>query len=146
MSSDLAASRDDVLPRKAASIERCLRRIREEYLLAPEMGNFSHLDAMILNIERACQTAIDMAYRWIALHRLGLPSSNAEAFDLLKDADVLDAPLAERMKAMAGFRNLAVHEYTRIDLDVIRYIATEGYRDLIHFCHALGFRVADPWK
>lgn len=53
---------DDVLLNKAQSIERAVGRVREEY--ANAQGNFAqsytHQDAAILNIQRACEAAIDM--------------------------------------------------------------------------------------
>lgn len=53
---------DDVLLNKAASIERCVRRAREEYDKAPDTfaTDFTRQDAAILNIQRACEAALDM--------------------------------------------------------------------------------------
>ena len=52
---------DEVLLNKAGIIERCLRRIEEEYAGdAARLENFTRQDAMVLNPERACQAAIDM--------------------------------------------------------------------------------------
>jgi hypothetical protein len=38
---------------KAAIMERCIRRMREEYAADPTLANHTHLDALTLNIERA---------------------------------------------------------------------------------------------
>jgi uncharacterized protein YutE (UPF0331/DUF86 family) len=46
---------------------------------------------------------------------LSLPADNQELFDLLRKPKVLSAPLAKRLTAMAGFRNILVHEYLEID-------------------------------
>lgn len=45
---------DDVLINKAATIERCVGRAREEYFIDPATfaTNFSRQDAAILNIQR----------------------------------------------------------------------------------------------
>lgn len=51
---------DDILLNKAAIIERCIRRIQEEYHACPDLDNHTHVDALTLNIERACQAAINM--------------------------------------------------------------------------------------
>ena len=50
---------DDVLINKAATIERCVRRAREEYAANPDTfaTDFTRQDAAILNIQRAtCST------------------------------------------------------------------------------------------
>ena len=52
---------DDALLNKAASIERCLKRIQEEYAGAPLETSQTRQDALVLNLLRACETAIDMA-------------------------------------------------------------------------------------
>ena len=53
---------DDVVLNKAASIERCVARAREEYAIDPATfaENHTRQDAAILNIQRACEAALDM--------------------------------------------------------------------------------------
>ena len=62
---------DDVLLNKAASIERAVRRVREEY--AGDDGNLlanqTKQDAIILNLQRACESSIDAAMHLVRLHR-----------------------------------------------------------------------------
>ena len=52
---------DSVSLNKAAIIERAIRRMHEEYRANPTLDNYTHIDAMTLNVERACQAAIDLA-------------------------------------------------------------------------------------
>lgn len=133
---------DDILLNKAAIIERCIRRVREEYRANPTLDNFTHVDAMTLNIERACQAAIDMAMHVVARDRLGLPQSAGEAFVLLQRAGVLDDALTRRMRAMVGFRNIAVHQYEEIDSGILRSVVVRGADDWSAFCAALGVQLA----
>ena len=63
---------DDLCRNKSAIIERSLRRMREELTADPELTNYTHIDAMILNIERACQAAIDLALHLVAREHLGM--------------------------------------------------------------------------
>ena len=51
---------DDVLINKASTIERCVRRAREEYAKDPAGfgADFTRQDAAILNIQRACEAAL----------------------------------------------------------------------------------------
>ncbi len=132
---------DDVSLNKAAIIERCIRRMREEYAADPALAAATHLDALTLNIERACQAAIDLAMHIVADEHLGMPQGSAEAFLLLQRAGKLDPSLAVRLAGMTGFRNIAIHEYQQIDPDVIHYIVREGWKDLVEFCGALGLKV-----
>jgi uncharacterized protein YutE (UPF0331/DUF86 family) len=104
---------DDVLLNKAATIERCVARVREEYASDPDTfaTNFTRQDASILNIQRACEAALDMGHHIIRRESLCMPQSSRDVFALLADAHWLDPQLADHMKRMVGFRNIAVHEY-----------------------------------
>ena len=113
---------DNVSFNKAAIIERCIRRMREEYEADKNLSNQTHLDALILNIERACQAAIDLAMHTVSVDHLGMPQSSAESFKLLQQAGKIDTVLASRLGGMTGFRNIAIHQYQDIDPDVIHFI------------------------
>jgi hypothetical protein len=54
---------DDVVLNKAATIERCLQRVLNEYAGDKQnlVANQTKQDAIILNLQRACETAIDLA-------------------------------------------------------------------------------------
>lgn len=111
---------DDVLLNKAATIERCVARARDEYNADPETfaTNFTRQDAAILNIQRACEAVLDMGHHIIRREGLGLPQSSRDVFALLATAHWLQPELAESMKHMVGFRNIAVHEYQTLQLPI----------------------------
>jgi uncharacterized protein YutE (UPF0331/DUF86 family) len=132
---------DNISLNKAAIIERCIRRMREEYEADKTLSSFTHLDALILNIERACQAAIDLAMHVVSAEHLGMPQSSAESFKLLQQAGKLDNVLASRLSGMTGFRNIAIHQYQDIDPDLIHFIMREGWRDLVALCAALKLRI-----
>lgn len=122
---------DDVLLNKAATIERCVLRARDEYQKDPASfaTDFTRQDAAILNIQRACEAALDMGQYLIRKHKLGIPQSSRDVFSLLATAGYLSAELAENMKKMVGFRNIAVHEYQRLQLAVTEYVITQRLDD-----------------
>jgi uncharacterized protein YutE (UPF0331/DUF86 family) len=70
---------DDVLINKAATIERCVRRVREEASNAGTnfAADFTRQDAAILNIQRACQAALDMGQHIIRKHAWAFPKALA---------------------------------------------------------------------
>ena len=126
---------DDVILNKATSIERCLQRILEEYAGDDNnlFTNQTKQDAIVLNLQRACETAIDLAMYVVNQRRLGVPQESRDAFTLLQTAGILVPDLATRMQKMVGFRNVAVHEYTRLNLDVVRAIITKQLDDFRTF-------------
>ncbi|MDH5320774.1 MAG: DUF86 domain-containing protein [Nitrospira sp.] len=126
---------DDVIVNKAASIERCLQRIQDEYEGDRQnlVANQTKQDAIILNLQRACETAIDLAMYVVSRRKLGVPQDSREAFALLQAGSILSADLAQRMQRMVGFRNVAIHEYTRLNLEVIHSIITKQLDDFRTF-------------
>ena len=130
---------DDVLLNKAAAIERAVARAREEYAGddANLLQNQTRQDAIILNLQRACESSIDAAMHLVRIHRLGVPQETREAFDLLERAGHLDVSLANRLRKMVGFRNVAVHDYQKLNLDVVRAILVERLDDFLEFTRLL---------
>ena len=130
---------DDVLLNKAATIERCLKRIEEEYQGHEEEleTNYTRQDAIVLNLLRACEAAIDMAMHVVRLRRLGLPQTSREAFALLEKAGLLSPSLSERMQAMVGFRNVAVHDYQALSLPILHRILKERLGNFLEFSETL---------
>mgnify|MGYP001560835568 FL=1 len=130
---------DDVLLNKAAAIERAVGRARQEYAGddANLLQNQTRQDAIILNLQRACESSIDAAMHLVRVHRLGVPQETREAFDLLERAGHLDPSLATRLRKMVGFRNVAVHDYQKLNLEVVRSILVERLDDFLEFTRLL---------
>jgi len=130
---------DDVLLNKVAIIERCLGRLEQEYRGHEKEleTDLTRQDSIILNLQRCCEAAIDLAMHEVRMHRLGLPQESREAFTLLHDAGLIDEALMRRMQAMVGFRNIAVHNYQKLSLDVVRAILDEHLDDFRQFCAAM---------
>lgn len=130
---------DDVVLNKAAVIERCVVRVREEYAGDPRRlrDDITRQDSIILNLQRACEAAIDLAMHVVRVRRLGIPQETRESFEMLRDAGLLDQMLADRMLRMVGFRNVAVHDYRKLDLDVVERIVTGHLDEFLAYASAL---------
>ncbi len=130
---------DDVVLNKVASIERCVARVHEEYAAAGAnfATDYSRQDAAILNIQRACEAALDLGHHLIRRDKLGLPQSARQVFDLLAQAGRINLPLAESLKKMVGFRNLAVHDYQSLLIPIVVSVITEHLEDFLQFTGTL---------
>jgi uncharacterized protein YutE (UPF0331/DUF86 family) len=130
---------DDVLLNKAAAIERAVARVREEYANddAHLTTNQTKQDAIVLNLQRACESSIDAAMHLVRLHRLGVPQESREAFDLLERAGRIPPALAGELRKMVGFRNVAIHDYQRLNLDIVRSIIVQHLDEFLAFARLL---------
>ncbi|ADQ45119.1 protein of unknown function DUF86 [Caldicellulosiruptor kronotskyensis 2002] len=125
---------DDIIANKIQVIERCLKRIDEEYEHNPKnLLNYTKQDSIILNLQRAIEAAIDIAMHLCAVFKFGVPQSSREAFDLLEQNKVVSKELAKRLKAMVGFRNIAVHDYQAINLEILKNIIEKNLSDFLEF-------------
>ena len=130
---------DDVLLNKAASIERCLSRIDEEYRGHEQEFeiNFTRQDALMLNLLRASETAIDAAMHLVRVRKLGLPQESRDAFRMLAQAGILLPELSVQLQKMVGFRNIAIHNYAQLDLNIVRSIVEQRLGDFREFARLL---------
>ena len=130
---------DDVLQNKAATIERCIARIEEEYFGHESQlrSDYTKQDSIILNIERATQACIDMGTHVVRRKKLGLPQTSREVFSLLSEAKMIDEVLSKTMQARVGFRNIAVHDYQKLNLDIVETVVHTHLKDLMLFSVAL---------
>ena len=130
---------DEVLLNKAAIIERCVARAREEYECdrVTFADSLTRQDAAILNVQRACEAALDMGHHVIRRAKLGLPQSSRDVFTLLAQANWLEPRLADSMKRMVGFRNIAVHEYQTLQLPITVNIIESHLDDFLAYARQI---------
>lgn len=127
---------DEILINKKTSIERCIKRINEDFQ-KDFLKNYTKQDSVILNIERACQAAIDMGNHLLKTKNLGLPQSNRDTFVKLEKNKIINIELSKKMQAMAGFRNIAVHDYSSVNIEVVANIVKNNLQDIVDFSETI---------
>lgn len=125
---------NDVILNKTQIIEHCIERIKEEYENNPtHLRDITKQDSIVLNLQRACEASIALAMHIITEKGLGIPQVSREAFDLLVTNSIIEESMAGRLKAMVGFRNIAVHDYQRLNLRILQDIIEKHVYDLSAF-------------
>lgn len=128
----------DVLIEKTNSIQNCMQRIHDT--VKGDVTRLSDLDIqdiVVLNLQRAVQLIIDMASYIVSMKQLGLPQSLKELFQLLEKNQCIRPELSAKMQKMVGFRNIAVHDYQAIDLNILKSIVSLHLKDLEEFYTAI---------
>jgi uncharacterized protein YutE (UPF0331/DUF86 family) len=85
-------------------------------------------------VREAC---IDAAMHIVRKRQLGLPQESRDAFRLLEEAGVLTKELSNEMQKMVGFRNVAVHDYRELSLEILRSILDSRLGDFRDFVRAV---------
>ncbi|MGA9405720.1 MAG: DUF86 domain-containing protein [Bacteroidota bacterium] len=128
----------DVVQAKIAIIQRCLKRIKNVTGLDPtRLDDLDTQDIFALNLQRAVQATIDLAAHVVGAEGLGVPQDLRENFRLLVNNRIISQDLCARMEKMVGFRNIAVHEYRTLDIEVLKSILKNNLKDLEDFYTAL---------
>jgi uncharacterized protein YutE (UPF0331/DUF86 family) len=131
---------NDVVLNKKESIERCIKQIRHYYSLQsvePFEEDYLRQDAIALNLQRACEQCIDLANYTIRMRELGLPKESRDAFRLLADNRVIPREFASRLEGMVGFRNVLLHEYQRLDINLMVDVIEHRLGDLLQFTDSI---------
>lgn len=116
----------------AAVLKHLAATSREPFLAnTDKTGNAKY--HMVIAIE----CCIDITNHIIASEQYRIPSDNADGFTILYEHHVIPEELAERLRAMARFRNRLVHLYWRIDDERVWDYLQTGLGDLDRFMAAV---------
>ncbi|GAB4365627.1 MAG: type II toxin-antitoxin system toxin [Methylohalobius crimeensis] len=136
---------NEVILNKKISIERCIHQINQYYAQdrgVPFEQDFLKQDAIAMNLQRICELAIDIANHLIKTKKLGLPQDSRDSFALLQRAGLIGAEQMKTLQAMVGFRNILVHEYQALDLNIMVDAIEHRMREVVDFA-SLALKAAD---
>ncbi len=120
----------DAILSKISIIKNCLKTVKKAVKNDPKrLKDFMVQDVFVLNIQRAAQACIDMANIVITQKNLELPRSYKNAFFILEKEKVISSGVALKMQKMAGFRNISIHEYQEINVDILKSIFKNHLND-----------------
>jgi uncharacterized protein YutE (UPF0331/DUF86 family) len=126
-----------LVAKKLAAIETALAdldRLAEPARLASDLLQRRFVEH---TLQIAIQATLDVASHIVSDDRLGEPKTNRDLFASLAQAGWIDAELRESLGRMAGFRNVLVHGYDDVDLEVVRDVLRHRLGDLRAFIAAV---------
>jgi uncharacterized protein YutE (UPF0331/DUF86 family) len=88
-------------------------------------------------LQLAIQAVLDISHHIVADSDLPLPADSRSLFELLARQKVISKTLSVKLAAMAGFRNILVHEYLAIDRHRVYRALTTDLRDFESFIRAV---------
>jgi uncharacterized protein YutE (UPF0331/DUF86 family) len=129
---------DEVLTSKAATIERCCKRAREEYEKDPTtfVGDITRQDAATLNVIRAWEATVEMGDYVLGMARLGLASDEREVISMLAEHGFIDPAVAEDLKRTGEFCR-SEWDYQNAPLPALVTIIKRGLDDFEAYAGAL---------
>jgi len=128
----------ELVAKKLALIETCVRELRT--LARPDALATDVKEARFVQhtLQIALQGLLDVCAHIVSDERLGEPRSHRELVALVHRAGwVPDARLADTLGRMVAFRNVLVHGYDTINLEIVRSILERHLDDLTAFVEAI---------
>jgi len=92
---------------------------------------------VLFNLIQAIQACIYIGAHIISDSEWETPGTLADIFEILSQHNVISGKLTEKMIQMAGFRNRIVHEYEKIDLQIVHTVWRKNLDDIDEFCRAI---------
>lgn len=129
----------DLVLRRLASLETYLDQLAPYRRLDVESyrGDWKTQRIVERTLHLAIETCMDVADHIVADRRLRVPETGAESFEILVEAGLLPAPLGTALASMVGFRNILVHDYTRIDPAIVVRVLRSDLEDVERFRDAV---------
>ena len=117
-----------VIKENKAKLEK-LKGVPEEVFIK----DFEKYDSAKYNLQTAIEAMLDICNHIISRRSYGVPKTNADAFVILCQNEVLSPEMQSTYVAMARFHNRVVHLYEQVNSrDVYKYVV-EGIPDIDHF-------------
>ena len=134
-----------VINQKMESLRTCINRIE-----AKRPADASALesdvdlqDILSVNLERAVQLCVDIGAHIIASAEEEAPDTMGETFEILSKMKILKPDTAKVMKSAVGFRNIAVHNYEKINWSIVYNICTQQITDFKQFAREITTHISD---
>jgi len=129
---------------KVAAVRDAVDRIRGVLPREPDAFEADRTvrEVVVLNLFVALQESVSLATHWLADAGLDVPGSYREIFIDLAERGKIPRPLAQRLAAAAGFRNLVAHQYGVLDPARVHAIASKELGDLLELCEIVSREAA----
>lgn len=96
--------------------------IKFEKLYKTGFNNFKYSEIM-WSRNRSCDSCNKNKY--------GFFQSSKETFQILEKNNIISKELSKNLQGMVGFRNIAVHDYQAISLDILQKIIENHLEDAL---------------
>ena len=128
-----------VIAQKLESLRKCLVRIQDKSPNNAEIlvNDVDLQDIIALNLSRAVQLSVNISAHLISELSLAVPNTMGKVFDTLSEAHIIDSVTALNLKKAVGFRNIAVHNYERINWLIVFAIAHKNLADFQSFAEQI---------
>jgi len=112
----------DIIMSRLQRLERCLLKLKniiknnskKEFLNNDDLHDIAER-----NLQLAAQSCIDIGNHIVSKQKGAFPEGYGDIFRKLFETGIIDEPTYIKMSNIAGFRNILVHDYLKIDYEIV---------------------------
>lgn len=123
----------ELVEKKLAEIETLVRQLRTQSDPGRIRSDVKEERFVVHTLQMAVQAALGVASHIVSDERLGEPDTYRELFTLLEKHGWLSGEVVDRLRDMAGFRNVLVHGYADLSLEIVEEVLAHRLDDLLEF-------------
>ena len=88
-------------------------------------------------LHMAIETCLDISNHIISYESYREPKNNQDIFQVLIENEIIDTKKGEELKKMAQFRNVIVHDYIRVNPEIVYSILKKNLNDILYFSNII---------
>jgi len=126
----------DVIERLLVNLEEYiqdLEQIKSKHTLAEFKNNKFVRRYTERTLQIAIEACLDLASHIISYSGFREPLDNKDCFQVLLEYGIISVDLTDRLKRMAQFRNVVVHDYIKINPEIVYVIVQKNIQDIVVF-------------
>lgn len=125
----------DLVRRKLTELSEYVRQVSEyrDVTVQQYRADWKTQRIVERTLQMAIEACVDIASHMVADRGLRAPATYADTFEILVQSGLLSPDLGEAMVKMTGFRNVIVHDYAGIDVEVVIRVLRERLDDFRRF-------------
>lgn len=125
--------------RKIANLDTYLDQIKEyqKISLADYKVDWKSQRIVERTLQMMIEICIDVAGHIISDRQYRVPVSYADSFSVLTENKIIENNLLQSFEKMAKFRNVVVHDYDRVDEEIVIGILRDNLNDFAKFKEAV---------
>ena len=125
----------NVILRKIVSLEEYLQDLHDSKNLSFQEFSSSKINRRYIErtLHMTIEACIDISNHIISYDGFREPISNKDTFQVLAEVNIISTILSEKLQKMAQFRNIIVHDYVKIQPEIVFSIVQKNVVDIIDF-------------
>ncbi|MEW6408325.1 MAG: DUF86 domain-containing protein [Patescibacteria group bacterium] len=124
-----------VVENKISAVKKYLKILEDfkKYSQSEIEKNIETKGAVERYLYLATQAAIDLAEAFIAYKNFRKPTTLSENFYILNEEKIISSEITEKMVKMTDFRNIVVHDYEKINYNIVYNILQNNLKNIEEF-------------